>query len=87
MAGQSFVSVKLAGLPPAIAIFETDTAVGLPFVNVTARNGDVPPTGVAGKVMFVGLSSNDPAPVGGVTVIGGAVTVIEKFGGNSVSCG
>jgi hypothetical protein len=77
--GQSFVSAKFARFPPAIAIFEIAAVVVLLFVSVTARTSDLLPTGVAEKVMFVGLSSNDPAPVGAVTVIGGC--------GNVGSCG
>jgi len=73
VAGQLFVSPKLARLVPAIAIFEIDAVVVPLFVSVTARSGDILPTGVAGKVMFVGLSANDPAPVGVVTVTGGGV--------------
>jgi hypothetical protein len=80
VAGQSFVSAKLARLAPAIAIFEIDTVVVLLFVSVIARTCDALPTGVAGKAMLEGLSSNDPAPVGAVTVIG-------EFGGNVGSCG
>jgi hypothetical protein len=80
VAGQSFVSAKLVRLIPTIAIFETATVFVPLFVSVTARTCDVPPTDVAGKAMLVGFNSNEPSPVGGVTVIG-------KFCGNPVSCG